>query len=635
MKLLKTKPTIRHKKIISANAGQIKNSILKTDVLENNQNQINDQEKLAIINNINEIDINNKNNDSEIGNMTQLDWVKSVIEVKTKNNEIIKLSLDNDNWFEQQKIKDNKIQKNKIDIKNQTQYAKNKNNKNYKKNNFDDDDYIMRKFAETTIKEKNSNLNRIDNNKDSANVMISTKDSEKIENNYKYLSNRKNNNISSFPEMLKTNNIDANKYNDYNDINNNNEEDIVNMKTLTYFHLESESPSKNNSNNLNAIYKKRIKTGYLNSKINLKGIIKPKNFIKRNDNNNLSNNIKFHTNDLKGAKIHNNIYSHKNIGLDNKKFGNKIRGFDNNLNNFSLFINSNNQKSQKYITSYKNSQKGAKSSNNLKLNISKFDAKKGLDIINNKNKEESNNNNNINIINNNDSKKYQFITPIKNKFYKSQSLYPKSKFVKKNFAHKYLSSSNNKSNLLLNNFLSQINLQKYYSLLKMNGFDNVNLLIEQMKTNIPIKDSELKKAGINVPGDRAKILIRLEEKGNLFPFSVPKNVYYSIDKDTNINEDENVVNLKKWLKEFKMEQYLNNFIKNGYYTFELFLFQMISKNPIDDDILEHEIGIEKIGHRSRILSILKEESKNIQGKFERIENINIIDETNICGCYVM
>ena len=184
MKLLKTKPTIRHKKIISANAGQIKNSILKTDVLENNQNQINDQEKLAIINNINEIDINNKNNDSEIGNMTQLDWVKSVIEVKTKNNEIIKLSLDNDNWFEQQKIKDNKIQKNKIDIKNQTQYAKNKNNKNYKKNNFDDDDYIMRKFAETTIKEKNSNLNRIDNNKDSANVMISTKDSEKIENNY-------------------------------------------------------------------------------------------------------------------------------------------------------------------------------------------------------------------------------------------------------------------------------------------------------------------------------------------------------------------------------------------------------------------------------------------------------------------
>jgi hypothetical protein len=169
----------------------------------------------------------------------------------------------------------------------------------------------------------------------------------------------------------------------------------------------------------------------------------------------------------------------------------------------------------------------------------------------------------------------------------------------------------------------------------MNGFDNVNLLIEQMKTNIPIKDSELKKAGINIPGDRAKILIRLEEKGNLFPFSVPKNVYHSIDKDANINEDENVINLKRWLKEFKMEQYLNNFIKNGYYTVELFLFQMISKNPIDDEILEHEIGIEKIGHRSRILSILKEESKNIQGKFERIENINIIDETNICGCYVM
>ena len=275
----------------------------------------------------------------------------------------------------------------------------------------------------------------------------------------------------------------------------------------------------------------------------------------------------------------------------------------------------------------------------MKLNINKFDIKKSPVVINNKNKESSNDNKivknlNKNIINN-DSQKYQFITPIKNKFNKSQSVYPITKFIKKNIQHKYLSSSNNKSNLLLKNFLSQINMQKYYSILKENGFDNINLLIEQMRTNMPISDSELKKAGINIPGDRAKILIRLEEKGNLFPFSVPKNVYHSLDKNTNINEDEKIMNLRRWLKEFRMENYLNNFIKNGYYTVELFLFQMISKNPINDDILEHEIGIEKIGHRSRILSILKEESKCIQEKLERLECINIMDETKNCGCYII
>ncbi len=178
-------------------------------------------------------------------------------------------------------------------------------------------------------------------------------------------------------------------------------------------------------------------------------------------------------------------------------------------------------------------------------------------------------------------------------------------------------------------------MKKYYLILKNNGLDDLNLLIEQMRTNLPIKDSELKNAGINLPGDRAKILIRLEEKGNLFPFSVPKNVYYTIDKNVNINEDEKIINLKRWLKEFKMENYLNNFINNGYYSVELFLFQMISKNPINNNILQFEIGIEKIGHRSRILSILKEESKCIQEKLERLECINIMDETKNCGCYII
>ena len=157
-----------------------------------------------------------------------------------------------------------------------------------------------------------------------------------------------------------------------------------------------------------------------------------------------------------------------------------------------------------------------------------------------------------------------------------------------------------------------------------------------MKTNVPIKDSELKKAGIQLPGDRAKILIRLEEKGNLFPFPVSKNVYYSIKNNNSVNndKDENIEELKRWLKEFKLDNYLDNFIKNGYHSVELFLFQMISKNPIDNDILKNEIGIEKIGHRSRILSILKEESRNMEDKLGNKEPINFSDEIKNCDCFI-
>ena len=325
---------------------------------------------------------------------------------------------------------------------------------------------------------------------------------------------------------------------------------------------------------------------------------------------------------------------------DNISFKNKNNEKNNNKNLESLSIYNKNDinNSKNCITSYINSKK-KNLNKNMKININQFEINKGPAFSTNINKEKyeenSTKNNKLNIFNDNDTLKHQFITPTKNIYNKSQSFYPISKFMKKNISYGYFSSSNIKSNILLKNFLMQINMQKYYSILKLNGFDNINLLIEQMRTSIPIKDSELKNAGISMPGDRAKILIRLEEKGNLFPFPVPKNVYYSLEDINDIHGDNNIINLKRWLNEFKMENYLNNFIKNGYHTVELFLFQMISKNPIDNDILQYEIGIEKIGHRSRILSILKEESKNIQEKLEKKEYVNITDETKNCGCYII
>ena len=620
MKLSKSKPYIRHKKIVSSNLGHLKNSISKNEIKDYTKNEIKDKEESQTINNI------NNDNDSELINSTQLDWVKSAIEVTTKNNEVIKLSLDNDNCFEQAKIKVNKIPKFKeLDIKEKNDYKINEDNNNKK--------------LDIKINTNNNNLNKLDN-KDSV-YMISTKDSEKIDNNFKYLSHRKNVNEVSFPQKVRND----------DEYNENNEEDIVNMKTLTFFNKESDAYDKNKKYNLNRIYKKRINNGlFYNSKNDPRRIIKPKIFDNRNINH-FSNNKKSYTNEGKGFKSPLLTFKYDKKFIPEKKISyiNKIntKNINNILNyndvdNLSLYNYSNN-----YITSYINSKKQQQNINNMKLNITELEIKKGPMFTTNKNKEtedkktiesalnSTNNNNYHHNILNNKTQKYQFITPNKSKINKNQSFYPVTKFIKKNVSHKFLSSSSNKSNLLLKNFLSQISLEKYYLSLKNNGFDNINLLIEQMRTNLPIKDSELKNAGINLPGDRAKILIRLEEKGNLFPFSVPKNVYYTIDENININEDENIINLKRWLKEFKMENYLNNFIKNGYYSVELFLFQMISKNPINNNILQFEIGIEKIGHRSRILSILKEQSKNIEEILERKKNINLMDETRNCGCCII
>ena len=183
-------------------------------------------------------------------------------------------------------------------------------------------------------------------------------------------------------------------------------------------------------------------------------------------------------------------------------------------------------------------------------------------------------------------------------------------------------------------FLSEIRLENYYSILNSNGFDDIPLLINQTKTGTAITDKQLKISGINIPGDRAKILLKLQEKAGNFGFPVPKEVYY-ICQNENYEDDININKLKEWLEGLKVEIYFDNFIKNGYHSLELMLLQMESKNPITDDILKDEIGINKIGHRSRIINKLTEEGRSKYNKWKSSVLILGADFTKkICDCKI-
>ena len=181
-------------------------------------------------------------------------------------------------------------------------------------------------------------------------------------------------------------------------------------------------------------------------------------------------------------------------------------------------------------------------------------------------------------------------------------------------------------------FLFQINMQKYYDNLNNNGFEDINIIIEDTKLGNYLTDTQLKMIGIINPGDRAKILIRLEEKSNLFEFTIPKNVYYYINNIENCENDLNVMKLNNWLINIKLEQYLKNFLNCGYYSVELLLIQSLSKNPLNEDILKNEFYIEKLGHRTRILNKLKEEGKKyIKNLRESIVTFHNEEDSKICS----
>ena len=252
-----------------------------------------------------------------------------------------------------------------------------------------------------------------------------------------------------------------------------------------------------------------------------------------------------------------------------------------------------------------------------------------------------NNNKNINIITSESPKNIYFPSPSKKKECTSsikssylQSLKTSHTLSKehelspiyKNYKTRIPKLFNKKNEII--KFISEINLpQRYSEILIENGFDDLAVLTNQMKKGLALSYQNLKDIGINNPGDRAKILIHLEEISQNFDFILENDIIYS-----NTIPEEKTGSLYYFLLKLNLEEYFNNFIDNGYNNAELLFIQMASKNPITEDIIRNDLGIEKIGHLQRIMISLKEESKKYVGSLTKKENNdknkNIIYEEN-------
>ena len=196
----------------------------------------------------------------------------------------------------------------------------------------------------------------------------------------------------------------------------------------------------------------------------------------------------------------------------------------------------------------------------------------------------------------------------------------------------------------LYDFLLKIEMEQYTDILIQEGFDDINLVINQMKTGNPINDDILREIGIERPGDRAKILIRIQECAELFEFKIQFEPVYYINrkKFEFLRYDFHVKALQNWLKKLKLQNYLGNFYNNGYYSPELIFVQKASKFPIDDTILERDLKIENINDRKLIMSSISSDSNeyisNLKSNKEKIQNgIYIgnkqIEETEKCIIY--
>ena len=202
-----------------------------------------------------------------------------------------------------------------------------------------------------------------------------------------------------------------------------------------------------------------------------------------------------------------------------------------------------------------------------------------------------------------------------------------------------LSDENNNFNYLKKNetelihFFNEINLPLNYAKKFIeNGFDDLNIILNLTKTSITITNQNLKDIGILNASHRAKILIHLEEKAEIIPYHLERSILYNKYDDY---RDNKIIGerLFKFFYDIGCEKYLNNFKLNGYFNVELLLTQMLTRQPINSEILKEDFYIEDKLCRNKIINKLEIESRKYMKRLPKknlpnnINTINYEDES--------
>ena len=182
-------------------------------------------------------------------------------------------------------------------------------------------------------------------------------------------------------------------------------------------------------------------------------------------------------------------------------------------------------------------------------------------------------------------------------------------------------------------FITEINLPKEYAYnLIDNGFDNLEMLKKKKKNGIALTYENLREIGIKKPGERIKILLHLEEISENFHFIFPKSIYNNNDYDNSgIKNKSNT--LRIFLEKIDEKKYFKNFWENGIYNVEVLFVQMLSKQPLNENILMNDLNIKKQDANKIIIKLYEYSRKyinklKIMNKRKKTEE-NIISNSSI------
>mmetsp|Transcript_33320 Transcript_33320/g.58451 ORF Transcript_33320/g.58451 Transcript_33320/m.58451 type:complete len:300 (-) Transcript_33320:589-1488(-) len=193
----------------------------------------------------------------------------------------------------------------------------------------------------------------------------------------------------------------------------------------------------------------------------------------------------------------------------------------------------------------------------------------------------------------------------------------------------------------LYDWLEKINLQDLYEILIGGGYDDISSMIDQMHSPLPITEQMLKNIGIDKPGHRVKLLMKLEEDAGFVPARSSRVRHESrnsrnflkccIAPNHATSAFQSAPSLLEWLKSIRLESLHPEFVKAGYEDLETLVSQLNWRKPLNDEVLMKEIGIKKPGYRNRVLSKLQEEQQLVTRKPElQLEGATKLPACEMC-----
>jgi hypothetical protein len=308
-------------------------------------------------------------------------------------------------------------------------------------------------------------------------------------------------------------------------------------------------------------------------------------------------------------------YTNKSIAMPKNKINILLDTFDTNTDEETIINNSNFINLNEKINNYKTENK------NKIIDMPIYEINQKTQKKYNKNSYENNNNNNNRL-------KFS----LKDNHNRNLSLYDStstSVTLNKFKFHLPVDESYNISNYLkynkteLANFFTEINLPSTYADKFLdNGFDDLNILLTLTKTSISITNQNLKEIGIKNGGHRAQILIHLEEKAEIIPYILEKDIIYNnktvICSVCSNSDSDN--SLLKFLSKIKCDNYFYNFKRNGYTSSELLFSQMLTRQPITREILIEDFLIDNEYIINIIINGLKTETNNYIKKLKKTKD---------------